>query len=145
MGWDPGPGILELPDGTRIRGRGLRKGEPVVPADWSLFVLGRAPDTTAPSRWVRWLDFAVPLDWQDARTALLEARERATTERVEVVCNGGKGRTGTALACLAVLAGLEVNEAVTYVRTHYDRHAVEVPWQRLYIRWFSRHRSEARV
>ena len=67
---------------------------------------------------------------------LVEAWERAAGERVEVACGGGRGRTGTALACLAVLDGVPPEEAVAYVRAHYDRHAVETPWQRRYVRRF---------
>ncbi|NUP61376.1 MAG: protein phosphatase, partial [Nonomuraea sp.] len=58
-------------------------------------------------------------------------------ERVEVACGGGRGRTGTALACLAVLDGVPAAEAVRYVRSHYDRHAVETPWQRRFVARFS--------
>ncbi|WP_414672326.1 hypothetical protein [Lentzea sp.] len=42
----------------------------------------------------------------------------------------GHGRTGTSLACLAVLDGVPAAEAVTYVRARYDRRAVETPWRR---------------
>jgi hypothetical protein len=134
--WEPGPGVLELPDGLRVRGRGLRHGQPAMAADWSLVLVGKVPSLEGPHRWVRWPDFSLPRDWRDARAAIEEARERAASERVEVVCNGGKGRTGTALACLATLGGLSPKEAVRYVRKNYDRHAVEVPWQRLFIRSF---------
>ena len=66
-----------------------------------------------------------------------QAWHRLDTDRVEVACAGGRGRTGTALACLVVLdAGPEV-DAVAYVRAHYDRHAVETPWQRRYMRSFT--------
>ena len=68
--------------------------------------------------------------------SLTEAWERAAGERVEIACGGGKGRTGTALACLAVLDGVPAGEAVAYVRAHYDRRAVETPWQRRYVRRF---------
>jgi protein-tyrosine phosphatase len=56
---------------------------------------------------------------------------------VEVACGGGRGRTGTALACLAVLDGVPAHEAVGYVRAHYDARAVETPWQRRYVRRFA--------
>lgn len=46
---------------------------------------------------------------------------------------GGRGRTGTALACLAVLDGVPHREAVAYVREHYCVHAVETPWQRRFV------------
>ena len=52
------------------------------------------------------------------------------TERVEVACGGGTGRTGTALACLAVLAGTPPDEAVAFVRAGYRSRAVETPAQR---------------
>lgn len=53
-------------------------------------------------------------------------------ERVEAACRGGSGRTGTALAALAVLDGRTPREALTWVRGHYHRRAVETIWQR---RW----------
>jgi protein-tyrosine phosphatase len=44
--------------------------------------------------------------------ALREAHEGSATERVEVACGGGVGRTGTALAVIAALAGVPAGEAV---------------------------------
>ncbi|WP_285502026.1 hypothetical protein [Streptomyces sp. NBRC 13847] len=58
------------------------------------------------------------------------------TERVEVACAGGRGRTGTALACLAVLDGVPAALAVQFVRRNYEAHAVETPWQKRYVRRF---------
>jgi len=52
---------------------------------------------------------------------------------VEVACSGGRGRTGTTLACLAVLDGVPAIDAVRYVRQHYHPRAVETPWQRRYV------------
>ena len=54
-----------------------------------------------------------------------------------VACGGGVGRTGTALACIAQLAGVPADEAVTWVRERYHRRAVETPWQRRYVRRFA--------
>jgi protein-tyrosine phosphatase len=54
-------------------------------------------------------------------------------ERVEIACGGGVGRTGTALAGIAVLAGVPRAEAVAWVRHRYHRHAAETPWQRRWI------------
>jgi len=48
------------------------------------------------------------------------------------------GRTGTALACLAVLDGVVAAEAVGYVREHYNSRAVETPWQRRFVSRFQR-------
>ena len=88
------------------------------------------------SRWVRWPDWWLPVDGADARDALLELWRRAEAERVEVACSGGQGRTGTALACLAVLDGVPTPDAVRYVRQHYNPRAVETPWQRRYVTQF---------
>jgi protein-tyrosine phosphatase len=78
----------------------------------------------------------LPADPADARDALLELWRRAEIERVEVACSGGQGRTGTALACLAVLEGVPRSDAVNYVRRHYNTRAIETPWQRRYVRRF---------
>src|SRR5205814_1550177 len=78
----------------------------------------------------------LPADRALAREVLREAWERAAAERVEVACGGGRGRTGTALACLAVLDGVPADRAVAFVRAHYDPHAVETPWQKRYVARF---------
>ena len=137
--WDPSsPGVLRLPSGRLVRGRGLRAGlPPGPPPTYGLYLLGKPPPPTEwESRWVRWPDFRLPTDDVDARAALREAWERATTERVELACGGGRGRTGTALACLAVIDGVAPDEAVAYVRHHYDPRAVETPWQRRFVRTY---------
>jgi len=139
MTWDPtGPGILALPSGRLVRGRGLRRPLPPGPApEFGVYLLGAEPAPVAwESRWLRWPDFRLPADRAQAVRLLREAWERAADERVEVACGGGKGRTGTALACLAVLDGVPPSEAVAYVRAGYHRGAVETPWQRRYARTF---------
>jgi len=42
----------------------------------------------------------------------------------------------TALACIAALDGVPTEQAVAFVREHYDAHAVETPWQRRYVARF---------
>ena len=105
--------------------------------DFGLYLLGRPP---APmdweQRWIRWPDFQLPTDKHDARAALSEAWRRAGSERVEIACGGGRGRTGAALACLAVLDGVPADVAVGFVREHYDARAIETPWQRRYVAQF---------
>ncbi|WP_097222971.1 MULTISPECIES: protein-tyrosine phosphatase family protein [unclassified Streptomyces] len=132
-------GVLRLPSGRLVRGRGLRRPlDPDAPVpSYGLYLLGRRPPESAwESDWIRWPDFRLPTDRATARGLLTAAWERAVEERVEIACGGGRGRTGTALACLAVLDGVPGGEAVAYVREHYDRHAVETPWQRRYVRRF---------
>jgi protein-tyrosine phosphatase len=103
------------------------------PADYAL-VLAPGPVPSWPYRRVRWPDFWVPADTSDALDALHCAHRLAYQGvRVEVACHGGKGRTGTALAALAVLDGLSPRAAVSLVRQHYHPGAVEMPWQRWWL------------
>lgn len=138
--WQPAdPGVLRLPSGRLVRGRGLRHplAEQAPTPTYALYLLGRQPPPVAwEFRWIRWPDFRLPADPADARAALTEAWRRAAAERVEIACGGGRGRTGTALACLAILDGVPAEEAVAFVRRHYDRRAVETPWQKRYVRRF---------
>ncbi len=121
-----------------MRGRALRRplpdGEP--PA-FGLYLLSRPPPPMPwASRWLRWRDFGLPADGVQSGRLLIEAWQWTATERVEVACAGGHGRTGTALACLAVLDGVPADEAVRFVRERYGRRAVETPWQRRYVAHF---------
>lgn len=137
--WDDSTGdLLRLPSGRTVRGRGLRDGRPPGrDPDFGLYLLGHEP-ATAPwaSRWLRWRDFWLPADRAEATAAFREVWSRAGTQRVEVACAGGKGRTGTALACIAVIDGVPPGDAVAYVRAHYSPSAVETPWQRRYVARF---------
>jgi len=66
--------------------------------------------------------------------ALGSLRDRARAgERVEVGCLGGHGRTGTALAWLAILAGLDPATAVAWVRANYCPYAVETADQEAFV------------
>jgi hypothetical protein len=139
VSWEPGPGVVEFPDGARVRGAALRGDRPQPDPEWGLYLLGSAPpDLSWPSRWLRWPDFWLPRDTADARSAFEEAHHRATEGcRVEIACGGGRGRTGTALACIAQLSGIAAADAIPWVRTHYRPNAIETPWQRRYARRFS--------
>jgi hypothetical protein len=130
-------GVLRLPSGRLIRGRALRRPLPAGPLPtFGLYLLGKPPPAVGwDSRWLRWPDFWLP--GADAPAVLLDAWRRASTDRVEIACAGGRGRTGTALACVAALDGVPADQAVAYVRQHYDRRAVETPWQRRYVARFT--------
>ena len=142
--WDPeAPGILRLPSGRLIRGRGLKR--PLADSaspDFGIYLLGRRPPVFSwESRWLRWPDFGLPADQAAVQATLTEAWQRAGIERVEIACAGGHGRTGTALACLAILDGVPSWDAVAFVRENYDPHAVETFWQRRYVTQFRAGRS----
>lgn len=100
-----------------------------------MYLLGKQPPVVEwDARWVRWPDFRLPSDDGEARDALVEVLARSGDERVEIACGGGRGRTGTALACLAILDGIAPSEAVAFIRANYHRKAVETPWQKRYVR-----------
>lgn len=137
--WEPeAGGVLRLPSGRLVRGRALSQPLPggPVPAIGVYLLGSKPPEVAWESRWLRWPDFGLPSDRRSAGEVFAEAWERAITERVEFACGGGRGRTGTALACLAVIDGVPANRAVAFVRHHYSRHAVETPWQKRYVRHF---------
>lgn len=135
-------GALRFPEGTRVRGRSLRRGLPAGPRpDLGLYLAARpgrgARGVTAwDAVWLAWPDFGTPADDEQAVAAIVSAFERARAgERVEVACGGGTGRTGTVLTCMAMLAGVAPERALPWVRTHYRARAVETPGQR---RWTAR-------
>lgn len=86
---------------------------------------------------IEWPDFGVPTDIPRLRTALLDLLDRARRDEVvEIGCLGGHGRTGTALACLAVLTGTPAEDAVAWVRTSYCEKAVETEQQEAFVLQF---------
>jgi hypothetical protein len=146
----PLSGAIALPDGTLVRGRGRREPFPAGPLpDFGLYpgrprrvLLHRAPwRPDWPADWVDWPDFRTPRDPDEAAVKIVEAYRRARSgERVEIACTGGTGRTGTVIACMAVLAGHPVEDAVAWTRRHYRPRAVETRGQRRWIAWFAEHR-----
>ena len=133
-------GATALPDGTLVRGRGRRDPLPDGPLPEFGLYLG-SPATWRPdwpAEWVDWPDFRTPRDRDAAAGSIVHAYELARSgRRVEVACTGGTGRTGTVLACMAILAGHPAEDAVAWTRAQYRRHAVETPGQRRWVRWFA--------
>jgi hypothetical protein len=137
--WEPGQdGVMILPSGRLIRGRALHLPLPSgPPPEFGVYLLGESPPPVEwEARWVHWPDLRLPLDEPDALAAFAEAWRRAENERVEIACWRGRGRTGTALACIAILDGVPPEQAVSFVRRHYHRRTVETPWQRRYVTRF---------
>jgi len=141
------PGAIRLPDGSSVRGRGLRDGPPAAgpgPSPEHGLYLGtrrmrrRHDDALSwPHEWIDWPDFLLPRDHDHAVRQIRALHDHARGgRRVEVACGGGVGRTGTVIACLAVLAGLPAVEAVAWTRSHYRPRAVETPWQRAWVARF---------
>lgn len=144
MSDDTLPGAIELPDGRRIRGRGLRNPTPAgqVP-EYGLYLGGKRmrgkneSSLTWNHTWIEWPDFLLPRDREQAIENIRDLHRRAGEgQLVEVACGGGVGRTGTVMSCLAILSGVPAGDAITWVRDNYHRRAVETPWQRSWIARF---------
>ncbi|MGW2157491.1 protein-tyrosine phosphatase family protein [Nonomuraea sp. NPDC001699] len=139
-------GSFRLPDGSWVRGRGLRHPLPEGPAPGFGLYLGSArlarrheDGLRWPHAWIEWPDFLLPRDRDAAVEAIRDLHRRAREgTAVEVACGGGVGRTGTVVACLAVLAGIDPADAVAWTREHHHPRAVETPWQRRWIQRFPR-------
>ncbi|WP_446665381.1 protein-tyrosine phosphatase family protein [Flexivirga sp. B27] len=139
-GWQPDDErILRLPSGRLIRGRGLSAHPDLTPdPDFGVYLLAD-PVHGVPwdHTWIEWTDFGLPVEPAAASEALRTAWRRAADERVEIACLGGLGRTGTALACLAVFDGLPADAAIALVRANYDARAIETPEQEAYVSSFA--------
>ena len=86
---------------------------------------------------IDWPDFWLPRDSRRAAQLLRQAHEHAVAGgSLAIACRGGCGRTGTAIAALAILAGMEPGSAVDWTRCHYSPRAVETPWQRDWVETF---------
>jgi hypothetical protein len=135
-----------LPDGSRIVAVSFDSSDPYSREACPDFGLYLDPRWSPP--WphdhVEWPDFGVPADSADLRTKLVQLLERSQSgELVELGCLGAHGRTGTALACLAVLAGVPARDAVAWVRNSYCDKAVETPGQMSFVGGFAPDRSKA--
>jgi protein-tyrosine phosphatase len=129
---------VTMPDGTRVRACGIfdRRADDD-PRDFGLYMDERWQPAW-PAEVIEWPDLGVPSAPIEAARQIRDAFLRAKAgERVEVGCLGGRGRTGTVLACMAVLAGVSPPEAVTWVRSNYDAAAVETTQQEEWVLWFA--------
>jgi hypothetical protein len=127
---------VRFPDGTTVRASPLSE-RGAAECDFGLYLDARW-DPSWPAELIEWQDFGVPRDPEAAARQVRAAFARAQSgERVEVGCVGGLGRTGTVLACMAVLAGTPPAEAVAWVRSNYDVRAVETEEQAAWVAWFA--------
>jgi protein-tyrosine phosphatase len=96
-------------------------------------------DVTWPYRLIDWPDFGLPFDEADMFAAVSDIHRRAKSgELVEIGCYGGVGRTGTVLACLAMLCGVQPKAALAWVRQHYHSRSVETATQQQSIDRFAK-------
>ena len=126
-----------FPDGTCITASPLdARQERNADRDFGLYMdLAWAPTWNA--ELIDWPDFGLPTEKETAARQITFAFERAKNgERVEIGCIGGLGRTGTVLACMAILSGVSADQAVEWVRSNYDPHAVETSEQAEWVLWF---------
>ena len=117
--------IVTFPDGTRVRASSLADRVVDDPERAFGLYLDDHWAPTWPADVVAWPDFGLPADPEVAARQITDAFLRARGgELVEIGCLGGSGRTGTVLACMAVLAGVPPTEAVVWVRGAYRPQAV---------------------
>jgi protein-tyrosine phosphatase len=130
-----------FPDGTLVRACSLSQREDNRAwRTYGMYLDARwQPDW--PADVIDWADFGLPREPEDAARLIRAAFKRAQAgEHVEVGCLGGLGRTGTVLACMATLAGVPAEDAVAWVRAHYQENAVETSQQEAWVRWFAVHK-----
>lgn len=129
---------VRFPDGTIVRASGLpSRDENRNWREFGLYLDDRwAPDW--PAVVLDWPDFGIPASREEAEREIKSAFELARNgKRVEVGCAGGIGRTGTVVACMAVLAGVPAREAISWTRKNYVASALEEPEQEEWVLHFA--------
>ncbi|MCA3279698.1 MAG: protein tyrosine phosphatase [Roseomonas sp.] len=71
-------------------------------------------------------------------TQMLTEMRAAPDDAFHIGCKAGLGRTGTAMACLAILAGAAEGDPVAWLRAAYNAEAIETPAQEEFVRRFAR-------
>jgi hypothetical protein len=127
-----------FPDGTGVRASSLSDRVEHDPTRSCGLYLDMRWLPTWPAEVVEWPDYGLPADPERAADQIVAAFARARRgDVVEVGCVGGLGRTGTVLACMAVLAGVPPASAVDWVRRAYNPAAVETMAQEQWVRGFA--------
>ena len=119
---------LTLPGGIVVRAGGQLDQPMAGQPDWGVYA---DPCWDGwPGIVLDWPDFGLPANDASSMQAIVEAFARAQGgQDVLAGCSGGTGRTGTILACLAIIAGVPADLAVPWVRDRYRRRAVETQAQ----------------
>jgi hypothetical protein len=130
--------VVLFPNGARVLGSSIFERRDDDPDRAYGLYLDARWQPTWPADLIAWRDFGLPEHPEVAARQITAAFARAREgELVEVGCLGGSGRTGTVLACMAVLAGIPPTEAVAWVRATYRADAVETSEQEEWVRWFA--------
>ncbi|QJC22366.1 protein-tyrosine phosphatase family protein [Arcanobacterium buesumense] len=139
--WNDGPGVITLPSGRRIRGRSWRVAVEEQ-ADISIVLTtsvgNRFGASTVRSHagqtiTIDWPDYRLPRRPAQALQTLREAWNDAVDRKIEITCAGGVGRTGTALAILAVFDGMDPHDAIDFIQREYNPESVASPAQRAFV------------
>lgn len=128
--------VVVLPDGTEVMAVSFDAADPYgrdVPLStgctWTRDGSPHGPTTTLTG-----LISASRFDPVQLLAGLGHVLQRASAgQRVEIGCLGGQGRTGTALACLAVISGIAPGDAVAWARANYCAEAVETADQEAFL------------
>jgi len=130
---------VRFPDGTVVMACSLAERRENNPdRDFGLY-LDPAWRPTWDAELIDWPDLGLPANPTVAATQIVKAFARARRgDRVEIGCLFGRGRTGTVLACMAILAGVAAEDAVAWVRANYHAKAVETDDQSRWVLWFAR-------
>lgn len=135
---------VEFPyDGVTVQASSLDNWDRITKPDWGLYAstlwkpLWRA-------EFITWDDFGIPSAYEAAFDAIEYAYDLAEAGKlVEVGCMGGHGRTGTILACMAVLDGLDHKDAIAFIRSRFCKDAIETAEQEWYVEWFECHLTDS--
>jgi hypothetical protein len=131
---------VQFPDGTVVRALPLRERRETDEWRECGLYMDEKWGPTWPAELIEWEDFGVPRDAETAASQIRAAFGRAKSgQHLEIGCAGGLGRTGTVLACMAILAGVPEDEAIVWVRRNYRADAIETAEQEAWIKWFSEH------
>lgn len=128
---------LEFPDGTTVYASSehSREKHEEIP-DFGLY-LDNLWEPECMAYVIEWPDMGLPKSRDVAAKTIIDTYLKAMNGLwVEIGCIGGHGRTGTVLACMAVLSGLSTEDAISYVKTNYCSSAIETDRQEWFVEWF---------
>ena len=128
---------VEFPDGVTVYASSLHDRDIVDESpDFGLY-LDTTWDPTTIAYTLHWPDFNIPPVLHTAAYTIVDVYNKARKGLwIEVGCIGGHGRTGTVLACMAVLSGMPWKDAIKWVRNTYCGEAIETIEQEWMVSWF---------